>query len=251
VNLGVPDETALTSAASEPSGIGIYTETQPSTNVSSGSSKEPQGIHEVLSECTQCGLATKVGAIDDVDGLWYCKTCWDALAGCAECGQAEKIGAFDEADGLWYCKACWEALLSPNVQMREEEHPSTPECWDASSQSSDIPEKEHPSTSEDLQSAAYQVSPSTCTPRSETNMRICTSSSIIEWLQDELSAALDNESAVESLMSWAEVLLTDYNEGSLAQLETMFSDEAVPHEIIRQLSARLASTRMLGRICQQ
>merc|ERR1712118_228957 len=28
-----------------------------------------------------------------------------------------QLGAIDEADGLWYCKACWEALLNQPAEM--------------------------------------------------------------------------------------------------------------------------------------
>jgi peptide subunit release factor 1 (eRF1) len=41
----------------------------------------------------------------------------DRLYRCAECGDAAKLGAIDEADGLWYCKACWEALLNQPTEM--------------------------------------------------------------------------------------------------------------------------------------
>jgi hypothetical protein len=41
----------------------------------------------------------------------------DRLFRCAECGDAAQLGAIDEADGLWYCKACWEALLNQPAEM--------------------------------------------------------------------------------------------------------------------------------------
>jgi len=36
----------------------------------------------------------------------------DRIFRCAECRDAAEFGAVDEEDGLWYCKACWEALLN-------------------------------------------------------------------------------------------------------------------------------------------
>lgn len=36
----------------------------------------------------------------------------DRLYTCAECGEAPLLGAFDEEDGEWYCKSCWEVLLA-------------------------------------------------------------------------------------------------------------------------------------------
>jgi len=36
----------------------------------------------------------------------------DRLYHCAECGLAADLGAIDEEDGQWYCKSCWEALLT-------------------------------------------------------------------------------------------------------------------------------------------
>merc|ERR1712048_71719 len=30
---------------------------------------------------------------------------------CAECGESPPLGAVDEEDGQWYCKDCWEKLL--------------------------------------------------------------------------------------------------------------------------------------------
>eukprot|EP00746_Dinoflagellata_sp_MGD_P166880 gnl/MRDRNA2_/MRDRNA2_97080_c0_seq1.p1 gnl/MRDRNA2_/MRDRNA2_97080_c0~~gnl/MRDRNA2_/MRDRNA2_97080_c0_seq1.p1 ORF type:complete len:584 (+),score=105.27 gnl/MRDRNA2_/MRDRNA2_97080_c0_seq1:124-1875(+) len=49
----------------------------------------------------------------------------DRLFRCAECGDAARLGAIDEADGLWYCKACWEALLNQPAEMLTVSQPAT------------------------------------------------------------------------------------------------------------------------------
>mmetsp|Transcript_59490 Transcript_59490/g.184568 ORF Transcript_59490/g.184568 Transcript_59490/m.184568 type:complete len:277 (-) Transcript_59490:131-961(-) len=36
----------------------------------------------------------------------------ERLYHCAECGKSAELGAIDEEDGQWYCKGCWEALLA-------------------------------------------------------------------------------------------------------------------------------------------
>jgi len=40
---------------------------------------EPE--EELLYTCADCGEAAALGAIDDDDGQWYCKTCWERLLG--------------------------------------------------------------------------------------------------------------------------------------------------------------------------
>lgn len=34
---------------------------------------------------------------------------------CNECGEAAELGAIDEEDGQWYCKACWESFLGDDA----------------------------------------------------------------------------------------------------------------------------------------
>mmetsp|Transcript_108416 Transcript_108416/g.317180 ORF Transcript_108416/g.317180 Transcript_108416/m.317180 type:complete len:304 (-) Transcript_108416:120-1031(-) len=44
----------------------------------------------------------------------------DRLYQCAECGKAADLGAIDEEDGQWYCKGCWEALLGGDEKGGDE-----------------------------------------------------------------------------------------------------------------------------------
>jgi len=39
----------------------------------------------------------------------------ERLYRCAECGEAADLGAVDEEDGQWYCKACWESFLGDDA----------------------------------------------------------------------------------------------------------------------------------------
>jgi len=57
----------------------------------------------------------------------------DRLFRCAECGDAAELGAIDEADGLWYCKACWEALLNQPTEMLDR-----PTSYNADPEFSDV-----------------------------------------------------------------------------------------------------------------
>jgi len=75
-------------------------------------------------------------------------------------------------------------------------------------------------------------------------------SGLLEWLEGKLVAAINDECAVEGLMSWAEVLLADRTtedgddwESPLAQLKVLLHDEGVPEEVVRQLASRCASVR--------
>jgi len=39
----------------------------------------------------------------------------ERLHTCADCGKSPFLGAIDEVDGNWYCKACWETPLSNDI----------------------------------------------------------------------------------------------------------------------------------------
>lgn len=62
--------------------------------------------------CVNCGeYCDKDNMLQDSDGNWYCKDCFDdCTAVCEKCGEVYATGEMEEIDGLWYCKSCAEEI---------------------------------------------------------------------------------------------------------------------------------------------
>jgi len=46
---------------------------------------------------------------------------YERVYACAECGDAAETGAIDQTNGEWYCRGCWESFLGGETVLEHEE----------------------------------------------------------------------------------------------------------------------------------
>jgi len=109
VDFNILDEVASTHEPSEP------TEPSEDLDVRDGPASAPSELPQPLPK--EITIAATCGSYTGCEEQMHAEP--DRLFRCAECEDAAELGAIDEADGLWYCKACWQALLNQPTEMIE------------------------------------------------------------------------------------------------------------------------------------